>query len=156
MPAKKHIVKLTPEERVALEKVSASNRHSVREKTSARLLLGSDTSLCREAGGSKSDAELAAQFKVSALTVASVRQRAHQRGTLGAIKRQEQLQRKARKISGEQEAHLVALTCSAPPEGAARWTLRLVREKALEWEILEPVSQETIRTTLKKTISNRG
>lgn len=156
MSAKKHIVKLTPDERVDLEKVSSSNRHSIRQKTRARLLLGSDTGLSREAGGSQSDVELAVRFKVSALTVASVRKRAHERGALGALTRQEQLKRKARKISGEQEAHLVALTCSTPPDGASRWTLQLVREKAIEWKIIEPVSQETIRTTLKKTLSNRG
>lgn len=156
MPAKKHIVKLTADEREALEKVSASNRYSVREKTRARILLGSDTSLSREDGGSRSDAELAACFKVSLLTVASVRQRAHERGALGAIKRQEQLKRNPRKISGEQEAHLIALTCSAPPDGAARWTLSLLREKAIEAQLIEPVSQETLRTTLKKTRSSPG
>ena len=156
MPAKKHIVTLSEEERVALEKVSKSNRHSVREKTRARILLGSDTSHSREEGGSLRDAEIAAQLKVSLLTVSNVRKRAHQRGVLECIQRQEQTRRKARKLDGEQEAKLLAVACSAPPDGEARWSLRLLREKMIEMEVIEQIGLETIRSTLKKTSSSRG
>lgn len=156
MPAKQYIITLTPQERVELEKVSQSNRRSVREKTRARLLLGSDTGVPREEGGSQSDLQLAACYKVNPLTVANVRRRAHERGVLASLVRSEQQQRKARKLDGEQEAQLVAVVCSTPPDGAARWSLRLIRERLLELEMVEHIGLETIRTTLKKTRSSRG
>jgi hypothetical protein len=59
-------------------------------------------------------------------------------------------------MDGAQEAHLVALTCSAPPSGEARWTLRLLADKMVELEYVETVSHETVRQVLKKTSSSRG
>ncbi len=67
------------------------------------------------------------------------------------MQHKEQEKRKARALDGEQEAHLVALTCSALPDGEARWSLRLLRERLIEMEIVEHIGLETIRTTLKKT-----
>ena len=61
-----------------------------------------------------------------------------------------------RKLDGEQEARLVALTCSAPPEGRKRWTLRLLADRLVELEVIESVSYETVRQTLKQTGSSRG
>ena len=156
MPAKKHIIRLEEGERAALEQASLSNRRSVREKTRARILLLSDANCPRQEGGSKSDSEIAAQLKVSALTVSQVRARAHERGLLACLVRQEQRTRKGRALDGAGEAALVALTCSAPPPGAARWSLRLLRERLIEMEVVENIGQETIRTTLKKTPSSRG
>jgi transposase len=72
------------------------------------------------------------------------------------VTRQQQRHRKARKLDGTQEAHLVAVACSTPPEGASTWTLRLLRERLLELEVVEHIGLETIRTTLKKTRSSRG
>lgn len=80
MPAKQHIINLSEQERAELEKVSQCNRRSVREKIRARLLLGSDTSVPKEEGGSQSDLQLAARYKVNPLTVANVRRRAQERG----------------------------------------------------------------------------
>jgi transposase len=156
MSAKKNIILLSEEERVALEKVSLSTRRSVREKTRARILLLSDTGRSREEGGSLSDLAIAAALKVSKATVVSVRQRACERGALGCIERQEQLQRKARKLNGEQEAQLLALACSPLPLGQAHWSLRLLRERLIELEVVEHIGLETIRSTLKKTRSSRG
>lgn len=156
MSTKKHIVCLNAETRAALEKLSTSDRSSIREKTRARILLASDTNRRREEGGSQYDDEIAARYKVTSRTVALVRQRAQERGAVTSISRQEQTNRAARKLDGQQEAHLIAITCSTPPEGAARWSLRLVRERLLEMEVVESIGLETIRTTLKKTISNRG
>lgn len=156
MPAKKHLVKLSSEARAELEKVSQSNRRSVREKTRARILLWSDMGLSRDEGGSLRDSEIAAQLKVSPLTVSKVRQRAQERGALASVKRQEQHRRKARKLDGAQEAQLIAIACSARPEGVARWSLRLIRERLIEMEVVETIGLETIRTTLKKTNSSRG
>lgn len=156
MPTKKYVIALSADERTALDKIRISNRHSVREKTRARILLCSDQNVTREAGGSQSDARIAHHLKVSSLTVANVRQAACERGVLVCIKRQEQPRRKARKLDGRGEAQLVALTCSAPPEGSARWSLVLLRERLLAMQIVEHIGLETIRTTLKKTRSNLG
>ena len=156
MPAKKYVIALSAEERASLEKVSASNRRSVREKTRARILLRSDSHTPPEAGGSQGDEAIALQLKVSALTVANVRQRACERGALACLTRQEQRHRKARKLDGNQEGHLVAVACSTPPEGASTWTLRLLRERLLELDVVEYIGLETIRQTLKKTRSSRG
>ena len=156
MLAKRHIITLTCEERASLEKASVSNRRSIREKTRARILLLSDTGVSREEGGSQPDTEIAVRLKVNPLTVANVRQRAHERGALACLQRQEQQTRKARKLDGAQEAQLVAIVCSTPPDGASRWSLRLVRERLIELEVVEQIGLETIRTTLKKMRSNRG
>lgn len=156
MPAKKYVICLSDEERATLEKVSTSNRRSVREKTRARILLRSDSHTPREAGGSCPDDLIASQLKVSALTVANVRQRACERGAVASVTRQVQGHRKARKLDGAQEAHLVAVVCSTPPDGAATWSLRLLRERLIELEVVEHIGLETIRTTLKKTRSSRG
>ena len=61
-----------------------------------------------------------------------------------------------RRLDGEQEAHLVALACSAPPEGRKRWTLRLLAERLVALEVIESVSYETVRQALKQTGSSRG
>ena len=156
MPRKKHLVNLSPEERSGLEKISRSNRRSIREKARARILLLSDLSRPREEAGSRSDGEIAEQLGCSVLTVSNVRGRAAQRGVLESIRRGEQVKRKARKLDGRQEARLVALTCSAPPEGRSRWSLVLLRERLVEMQVVDHIGLETIRSTLKKTRSNRG
>ena len=86
----------------------------------------------------------------------TVRQRATQRGALPSVKHKEQERRKARALDGEQEAHLVALTCSAAPQGRKRWTLQLLKDRLIQMEVVENIGMETIRRTLKKTNSSRG
>ena len=61
-----------------------------------------------------------------------------------------------RKLDGEQEARLVALACSAPPEGRKRWTLRLLAERLVQLEVVEELSHETVRQALQQTASSRG
>jgi hypothetical protein len=156
MSRKKHLINLSSEERSGLEKISRSNRASIREKTRARILLLSDVSHLREQGGSRGDAEIASRLGCSPLTVYNVRQRACERGALPSIRRGEQIKRKARKLNGRQEAQLVALTCWAPPQGRARWSLVLLRDKMIEMQVVEHIGLETIRTTLKKTRSSHG
>jgi hypothetical protein len=157
MPAKKYIVKLSPEEREQLEKASQSNRRSVREKTRARILLLADTGGSAGSAGSApdgaslKDSEIAKRLRCAPLTVSQVRQKAVERGAVAAIEHKAQEKRKARKLDGEQEATLIALTCSAPPEGQKRWSLRLLRDRLIELEVVEDIGTETIRTTLKKT-----
>ena len=156
MPAKKYIVKLSQEEREQLEKASRSNRRSMREKIRARILLLADTGCCAQDGAALKDSEIAQQLRCAPLTVSQVRKKAVERGAVAAIEHKEQEKRKARKLDGEQEAKLIAVTCSAPPDGQKRWSLRLLRDRLIEMEVVEEIGTETIRTTLKKTNSNRG
>lgn len=156
MPRKQHLIQLSSQERTALEKMSRSNRMSIREKTRARILLLADTNRSEEKGAGCTDAQIVKQLGCSPLTVYNVRRRAVERGALESIRRGEQKRRKARKLDGRQEAQLVALTCSAPPEGHARWSLVLLRERLIAMEVVEHIGLETIRCTLKKINSNRG
>ncbi len=73
-----------------------------------------------------------------------------------AVRRAEQKRRKARRLDGRAEAHLVALTCSAPPEDRKRWSLHLLGRKLVAAEVVDTVSHETVRQTLKKISSSRG
>lgn len=155
MPAKKYIICLSLDEREELERVSHSHRRSVREKRRAQILL-----LCDQSQGpleeAHTDDHVAALVGCDPLTVARVRQRAVERGAVPSVVRAEQHTRKARALDGAGEAHLVALTCSAPPQGEARWSLRLLRERLIEMEVVETIGIETVRQTLKKTASSRG
>lgn len=151
MPAKKHIIALTPAEREALDQIAHSYRRSHRERTRARILLLSDSHCPCEQGGSCIDEEIASRLGCGMLTVYKVRKRAIERGALASIEHKEQQNRKARALDGSQEAHLVALACSALPDGVARWSLRLLRDRLIEMEVVEHIGLETLRTTLKKT-----
>lgn len=153
MPAKKNIITLTEEERGQLESIARSNRRSIREKMRARILLLSDVGY--QEGGLK-DGQIAQQLRCAALTVSQVRARAAERGVLAATGHKEQEHRKPRALDGEQEAHWMALTCSAAPQGRKRWSLKLLKERLIEREIVENIGCETIRRTLKKTRSSRG
>jgi hypothetical protein len=156
MPAKVHHICLSVEERASLEQISASNHRSEREKKRARMLLLCDSNTGFEQGGSRNDAQVAAELKCSPNTVYQLRRRAPQQQASEVVVRAVQKRRAARKLDGAQEAHLVALTCSTPPQGFARWSLRLLRERLIEMFVVEDIGLETIRTTLKKTRSNRG
>jgi len=79
-----------------------------------------------------------------------------ERGLEGALQRKKPDRVYERRLDGEAEAHLIAVACSEPPTGAARWSLRLLQEKLVELEIVDSVSHETIRQTLKKTNLSRG
>lgn len=99
---------------------------------------------------------MAAELTCSPNTVYQLRRRAPHQQAPDVVVRAVQKRRVARKLDGGQEAYLVALTCSTPPQGFARWSLRLLRERLIELEVVENIGLETIRTTLKKTRSNRG
>jgi len=77
-------------------------------------------------------------------------------GACAAVDRKAPERAYRRKLDGEQEAHLVALACSAPPEGRKRWTLRLLAQRLVQLEVVDAVSHETVRQALKQTASSRG
>ena len=99
---------------------------------------------------------ISSALDVGMSTVARVRQTAVQDGLDVALQRRLPKRVYQRSLDGAAEAHLVALTCSAPPEGAGRWSLRLLAERMVELHYVEAVSHETVRQTLKKTNSNPG
>ena len=102
------------------------------------------------------DGNIAWALKVGAATVERVRRRCVEQGLEAALGRKEQLNRRARKLEGSGEAHLVALACGEPPEGRAGWTLKLLADRLVECEIVDRISTETVRQTLKKTNSSPG
>ena len=131
MPAKKHLVTLTKAERFELERAARSNKRSVRERQRARILLAT-------ANGAD-DASIARAVGVPLNTVANVRRRFVRAGTK-TVRRAKQKRRKARRLDGRAEAHLVALTCSAPPEDRNRWSLHLLAGKLVEAEVVDYTS----------------
>ena len=153
MARKKYIVSLSVEERGELEQFTTTGKAAAYKMNHARILLKADTN---QADGSWTDEAISQALDISVATIERVRQRFVETSLEAALSRQVQQQRKARRLDGEQEAHLIAMTCSEAPEGYARWSLRLLAERMVELKYVESVSHETIRQTLKKTISSRG
>jgi transposase len=150
---KQHIVSLTEEQHASLKALLAGGQAAARTLTRARILLKADTG--HEAGG-YSDGEIGQALEVSRPTVERVRKRFAQAGLAAALYPRPRLTAPERRLDGEQEAHLIALTCSAPPAGRQRWTLRLLASNLVEREIVDTISHETVRQTLKKTNSSPG
>ena len=153
MVRKKYIVSLTAEEREKLEQLTTTGKVTAYKMNHGRILLKADTN--QEDGG-WTDEAISQALDVSVATIERVRQRFVETSLDSALSRQVQQQRKPRRLDGEQEARLVAITCSEAPEGHARWSLRLLAERMVELEYVESVSHETIRQTLKKTTSSLG
>lgn len=154
MPVKKYKVTLSAEERTQLEAMLQKGKHSTRALNHARILLKADSV---NEGGGWTDRQIQEALDVSIATIERVRQRFVEAGLESALKpRQGQLTRLRHRLDGEQEAQLVTLACSSPPEGRARWTLRLLASRLVELEIVDEISYETVRQTLKKTPSSRG
>ena len=153
MPAKKYRVKLSAEEQQELKGLVSRGRAAAYKQTHARILLLSDES---QGGGAMKDEEIARVLKVGNATVERVRRRCVEEGLERALGRKEQLNRRPKKLDGQGEAHLIALACSQPPEGRSGWTLQLLAERLVEWEIVDSISTETVRQTLKKTNSSLG
>ena len=140
MPKKQHVIKLSEKERTELEVIVRSGRQKARTIRRAQTLLWSDAG--------KTDTEIAELHGVTALTVAKTRQR------WVAEKSLEDHPRCGRhkKLDGKQEAFLVALTCSDAPDGREGWTMQLLADRLVELQVIdEPISDETVRRTLKKT-----
>lgn len=149
---KDYVVVLSPEERERLEKLISTGRTSSKRQIRARILLKADTSA---AGPGWSDEQIGDALEVSVSTVARVRKRSVEQGLAAVLDRAVVRRPSRRRLDGEQEARLLAVACSPPPEGRARWTLRLLADKVVELEVVESISYETVRRTLKKTRSSR-
>ncbi len=144
---KSYVVDLSPEERERLEKLISTGRTSSKRQIQARILLKADISA---AGPGWSDEQIGEALEISLSTVARVRKRSVEQGLAVVLDRAVARRPSRRRLDGEQEARLLAVACSPPPEGRARWTLRLLTDKMVELEVLESISYETVRRALKK------
>ena len=147
MPAKLYRVNLTREERKHLLGITRRGKSSGRKVKRSLILCKADEGL--------TDQQVAEALMVGPATVGRVRQRFVEGGLERAL---DDLPRpgQRRKLDGKQEAHLVAVACSAAPEGHTRWTLRLLADEAVKLELTDSISRETVRQVLKKTNSSRG
>ncbi len=150
---KKYLVTLTDDQREQLRALLAVGTRPTRTLTHARLLLKAEQ---LPAGPGWSDAQIATALEVSRPTVERVRKRFVTEGLAAALHHRPPRGTKPRTLDGAQEAHLVALTCSTPPAGQERWTLRLLADKLVELAVVERISHETVRQTLKKTHCSPG
>lgn len=147
---KKYRVKLKQEERSQLEKWTQTGKVSVRKLKRIQALLLSDES---EAGLAKPDQEIAEVLGLSAMTVSRVRQRYVGEGLEAAVNEKPRPGAR-RKFSGKDRAVVTALACSDPPDGYAKWSLRMLADKLVELELVESISHDSVREILKKTSSN--
>jgi transposase len=149
---KKYPVILTEAQREQLKSLIAAGTAPARKLTHARILLKADQS---PEGPGWVDEQVAEAVEVSQPTVSRVRKQYFEEGLEAALNRRPPNREYQRKLDGEQEARLIALACSEPPEGQARWSLRLLADKLVELEVVEEeVSYQTLRRILKKTLSS--
>lgn len=145
---KKYVVKLSADERDWLETLIRVGKHPACQILKARILLKADAS---DAGEGWSDSQIAAAFDASVDTVARTRQQLVEAGCEAALARKHSpASARPRIFDGAAEAKLIALACSEPPKGRARWTLELLEEAVVELKIVECASDNTIGRTLKK------
>jgi hypothetical protein len=144
----KFTVTLTEEERAALITLTTTGRTSARTIRHAQVLLKADAS---PEGPRWTDVEIEEAFGLGATAIARIRRRFVEEGLDAALHRRPARIPRARKLDGRAEAHLVALACSSPPDGRARWTLDLLTDRFVALGVSPPVSDETVRRTLKQT-----
>ena len=151
---KRYKVTLEADERQQLHDLIATGQAAARKLSHARILLKADAAL---GGPAWTDHQIADALDVNITTVERVRQRFVEQGFDAALDRKPR-ERPARpiKLDGRAEAQLIALACSAPPDGRASWTMQLLADKLVELQVVESISDETVRTTLKKTKSSPG
>ncbi len=144
---KQYIVRLTEAERETLRSMVKKGRDAAYKIRHANVLLAVDAD-----GPAFKDKQAAEAYGCHPATVAQIRRRFAERGLDGALHRKKQERpSRQRRLDGEAEAVLLAQACSPPPEGATCWTLKLLAERLVELEVVESVSDQTVRRTLKKT-----
>ena len=144
---KLYVVRLTDQEREDLRSVVKKLKGTGQKVRRAQILLKSDAD-----GPNWTDERIAEAFSCRTRTVERLRQRLVEQGFEETLHRLERAQPPVEKLlTGEQEARIIAMRLGPPPKGYANWTLRLLARKVLELEIVDSVSYETVRRTLKKT-----
>ena len=140
---------LTEEERHNLQQLVDQGQGAMSSRRRAQILLLADTG---RSGGGRKDADIADIVGCGLSTVERARKCFVEEGMEATIERKHQENRKPRLLDGEGEAQLTMLACSQPPEGRAEWTLQLLGERLVELRVVDRISKETVRRTLKKTI----
>jgi transposase len=146
-PASKVEVRLTEDQRAALERLVHTGTHPAHATRRARILLKAD------AGGPDAwpDERIARALDINRMTVARVRAQFAAEGLDATLHKKKAASRQYRMLDGKQEARLIALACSEPPEGQARWTMKLLADKLVELEVVESIDPSTVWRALKKT-----
>jgi transposase len=151
---RKYIVTLTEEERETLGVLTYRGKHKSQKIINSLILLACDDGEFQKKRSTNK--EIARILNISMKKIDRVKKRFVEEGFDIALNGTKGSRIYEKKADGDFEAHLVALSCSEPPEGFARWSLRLLADKAVELDYIDSISHETIRRVLKKTKSNRG
>jgi len=151
-PQKLYVVTLTADERSWLQGMIAKGKAAAHKQLHARILLKADVS----GGRVWRDEEIAGALETSRPTVERVRRRFVEEGLEAALNRKKRPAPAPTIMDGEAEAHLIALACSPPPEGRARWTLHLLADRMIQLRYVPRLSHETVRQALKRTSSSHG
>jgi transposase len=147
----KYVIRLTEEERSALPERMGKPRVAAAKVLRARMVLKADVD-----GPGWSDPKIAEAFAVGVSTIHRLRQRLVEEGLEAALSRRPSSQQRVPKLDGAKEARLIAIACSSPPEGRARWTLKLLADQLVELDIVDDISSETVRQTRKKMHASHG
>jgi transposase len=151
---KKYIVTLTEEEREELGKISSKGKHRSQKILNALILLGCDEGEFQTTRSTNE--EISRVLKISMKKIDRVKKRFVEEGLDISLNGKKGSRIYKKKADGDFEAHLIALSCSDPPEGFARWSLRLLADKVVELDYIDSISHEAIRRILKKTKSSLG
>jgi transposase len=146
---KKYIVRLSGEEQKSLKRLVSSGKGPARIFTRARILLKADIG---ENGPGWPDEKISDALDVTIQTIERVRKQLVEEGLDAVLRRRTYVQKVSRKkLDGDAEAHLIALACTAAPEGYTRWSLRLLADRMVELGYVDSISHEAVRRVLKKT-----
>lgn len=151
---RKYVVTLTKEERDTLEALSSKGKHSSQAVLNALILLACDEG--EHQTQRSTNEELSRVLNISMRKIDRVKSRFVLEGLDEALTKKKPDRIYDKKTDGDFEARLIALSCSEPPEGYSRWSLRLLADKMVELEYVDTISHEAVRQVLKKTNSNRG
>jgi hypothetical protein len=153
MPAKRYRVRLEEDERKELDALASKGTGSVRRIRRAQMLLMADEN--QESGGWK-DADIAKALGAHQRTVERTREKCVMEGIEAALNHTRPKRKRSKVLDGAAEARLVHLACSQAPDGHEEWSMQMLADKLIELEVVESVSRETVRTTLKKMNLSRG
>lgn len=151
---KKYIVTLTKDEREILSNLTSKGKHKSQKILNALILLDCDAGEFQTSRSTNE--EIARVLHISMKKIDRVKKRFVEDGFDFALDRRKGERVYAKKADGDFEAHLIALSCSEPPEGFSRWSLRLLADKAVELNYIDSISHEAVRRILKKTNSSLG
>lgn len=144
---KRYVVTLSSGEREELEAITLNGKSSRNKVIKAFILLKADEG---EYGEGWTDKQISEAYNISVSTIEKTREKLVEEGLEASLNRKPTSRVYRRKIEGEEEAHLIALVCGNPPEGRSHWTMQMLADKMVEMDLVESVSDETVRQTLKK------